>query len=336
MISLFFLKPVSTTGRRRYDEWIVALIAVALIAYGIFSPNLGFINTLGTVFMYVALTQAWNILGGYGGYLNFGMVTYFGIGAYTTALLFQFFEISPFITAPVAGLVTAAIGFLIGVPTLRLRGAYFAVVTMIITFAVQIAVLTLPFTQGAMGVYLPQLEASPRGVEQIFYFVFFALALLTTIVVYGVENSNFGWALVSIREDESAAEIVGVRTTEIKWIANLVAAFIAGVVGGIYAARVFYIEPMGTFTLDTSLNIVLMAVIGGAASWQGPLIGAPIVLLVAHWLRVIVTSEANRVIFSLVVILIALYVPAGVMGVVARARRLKAMGPAGAARSPTP
>lgn len=325
MISLFFLAPVSATGRRRTDEWIAALVAAALIVYGALSANLGLMNTLGTVFMYVALTQAWNILGGYGGYLNFGMVTYFGVGAYTTALLYQFYQLSPFLTAPVAGLTTALIGFLIGMPTLRLRGAYFAVVTMIITFAVQIAALTLPFTQGAMGIYMPQLSLSPHGVEQLFYFIFLGIALAATVLVYGIENSNFGWALVAIREDESGAEVIGVRTTEIKWIANLLAAFVAGLVGGIYAERIFYIEPVGTFTLDTSLNIVLMAVIGGAAAWQGALIGAPIILLVAHWLRVIVTSEANRVIFSLVVILIALYVPSGVMGMVAKARRLRAM-----------
>ena len=292
-----------------------------LVVYGLVSSDLGLLDTLGTVFMYIVLTQAWNILGGYGGYLNFGMVTYFGIGAYTTALLYQFFHVSPFFSAPLAGIAAAASGLLIGIPTLRLRGAYFAVVTMIITFATQIAVLVVPFTQGAMGVYLPQLAFSPRGIEVLFYFIFLGLAAATTALVYAIEHSNFGWALVAIREDEDAAEVVGVHTTEIKWTANALAAFLTGVVGGIYAQRVFYIEPTSTFTLDTSLNVVLMVVIGGAASWQGPLIGSSVVLLVAQFLRVTVTSEANRVIFSLIVILVALFVPRGVMGAITKARR---------------
>jgi branched-chain amino acid transport system permease protein len=321
MPSLFFLSPAKSAAYRRGD-WLAALaVALVLVVYGLVSSDLGLLDTLGTVFMYIVLTQAWNILGGYGGYLNFGMVTYFGIGAYTTALLYQFFHVSPFFSAPLAGIAAAASGLLIGIPTLRLRGAYFAVVTMIITFATQIAVLVVPFTQGAMGVYLPQLAFSPRGIEVLFYFIFLGLAAATTALVYAIEHSNFGWALVAIREDEDAAEVVGVHTTEIKWTANALAAFLTGVVGGIYAQRVFYIEPTSTFTLDTSLNVVLMVVIGGAASWQGPLIGSSVVLLVAQFLRVTVTSEANRVIFSLIVILVALFVPRGVMGAIAQARR---------------
>jgi branched-chain amino acid transport system permease protein len=316
MPSLFFLAPEKRPLARQWDVWTVAGVAVALIAYGATSHDLGFIDTLGTVFMYVVMTQAWNILGGYGGYLNFGIVTYFGIGAYTTALFYQFYQLSPFLTAPLAGVSAGIFGVLIGIPTLRLRGAYFAVVTMIITFAVEIATLTFNFTQGAMGVYLPQLSLEPRAVEQLFYFVFFALACLTTALVYGIEHSNFGWALVAIREDEDAAEIIGVRTVEIKWIANALAAFLTGLAGGLYAERVLYIEPTSTFTLDTSLNVVLMAVIGGASSWQGPLIGAPLVLLVAQFLRITITSDANRAVFSLIVILIALYVPGGIIGMV--------------------
>jgi branched-chain amino acid transport system permease protein len=128
-------------------------------------------------------------------------------------------------------------------------------------------------------------------------------------------------ALVAIREDEDAAEIIGVRVTAVKWIGNAVAGFAVGLVGGLYSIRILYIEPTSTFSLDISLNVVLMAVIGGAGTWQGPLIGAPLVLIVAELLRINVTSEVNRVIFSLVVILVALYVPRGFMGLLQRIHR---------------
>ena len=329
MLSLFFL-PSTNDSRgaqlRRLAVWLALLLALAV--YGALGRQLFLLSTLATVFLYVVLTQAWNILGGYGGYLNFGMVTFFGVGAYASAVLFQYFELSPFLTAPIAGLASALLGVLIGIPTLRIRGAYFALVTMIITFAVQTLVLDMPVTQGALGIYLQPLRLSPLGVERVFYFLFLGCAAAVTVLVYAIEHSNFGWALIAIREDEDAAEIVGVRTVEVKWIANGVAAFIAGVVGGLYAQRIMYIEPTGTFAFDISLNVVLMAVIGGAGTWQGPLIGAPLVLLAADMLRVTVTSEVNRTIFSVIVILIALFVPGGVMGVWTRWRRGRQKKPA--------
>ncbi len=323
MFSLYFLPSQQSADkdRQRVGRWATAAGVATLIGYGVFTRNFENLNMFGVIFMYVVMTQAWNILGGYGGYFNFGIVTFFGVGAYTTALLFHFFGLSPFLTAPLAGLAAALLAFLIGIPTLRLRGAYFAVVTMIVTFAMQILVLDLPFTQGAIGVFLSPLDLDPRTTEQLFYFVFLGAAAATTGLTYAIQHSNFGWALVAIREDEDAAEIIGVRTTAVKWIANAIAGFATGIVGGLYAIRILYIEPTSTFSLDISLNVVLMAVIGGAGTWQGPLIGAPLVLVVAEVLRVNVTSEVNRVIFSLIVIAMALYAPRGIMGLAYRLRR---------------
>jgi branched-chain amino acid transport system permease protein len=174
-----------------------------------------------------------------------------------------------------------------------------------------------------MGVFLTPLDLSPRATEQLFYFIFFSLALATTALIHTIENSNFGWALVAIREDEDAAEIIGVRTTAVKWAGNAIAGFATGLVGGIYAIRILYIEPTSTFSLDISLNVVLMAVIGGVGTWLGPLVGTPLVLLVAEALRVTVTSEVNRAIFSLIVIVMALYLPRGLTGLIARLRIFK-------------
>ena len=321
MLSVFYLR----SGRKTRYAWIASLLWLAVLAgllfYGYFGTQLFILSTLGTVFLYMVLTQAWNILGGYGGYLNFGMVMFFGVGAYATGILFHYFQLSPFLTAPIGGLAAAVAGLVIGIPTLRIRGAYFALVTMIITFAVQVLALNLTITQGALGIYLQPLPLKPASVERLFYFIFLGLAVAVTVLVYFIQHSNIGSALVAIREDEDAAEIIGVRTTEVKWVANALAAFIAGLVGGLYAQRILYIEPSGTFAFDISLNVVLMAVIGGPGTWQGPLIGAPLVLLVADALRVTFTSEVNRAIFSVIVILIALFVPGGVMGLIEGWRR---------------
>lgn len=176
MLSVFMIRPPGGTGTSRYLGPVLWLLVLAgLVSYGVLGTQLFVLSTLATVFLYVVLTQAWNILGGYGGYLNFGMVTFFGIGAYTSAMLFHHYGLSPFLTAPVAGVAAAIAGLLIGIPTLRLRGAYFALVTMIITFAVQILVLDVDVTQGALGIYLPTLSLTPLGVERLFYFFFSVL-----------------------------------------------------------------------------------------------------------------------------------------------------------------
>jgi branched-chain amino acid transport system permease protein len=316
MLSMFFVRRGGAENKSiRFVGLLLCLLGLsALVLYGALGTKQAILSLLGTVFLYVALTQAWNILGGYGGYLNFGTATFFGVGAYTTGVLFHHYGLSPFLTAPLAGLVAAFLGIVVGIPTLRLRGAYFAIVTMIITFAVQIVVLDSSFTQGPMGIFLPPLKLSPLALERLFFFVFLGTAVAVTLLVYTIENSNFGWALVAIREDEDAAEVIGVKTTRIKYLANAIATFIIGVLGGLYAQRIMYIDPTGAFSFDVSLNVVLMAVIGGAGTWQGPLIAAPLILVVADMLRVTFTSEVNRVIFSIVMILIALYLPHGAMG----------------------
>lgn len=174
------------------------------------------------------------------------------------------------------------------------------------------------------------MAVSPRAASQVFYFVFFGVALLATIAVYFIERSRFGYALVAIREDEDAADVLGVRTTIVKTTALLIGAAIAGIIGGIYSAEILYIEPSGTFALDNSLNVVLIAIVGGAGSWQGALIGAPVILLVADFLRVGIShvslggaqlpTEFNRLFFGAVLIAVALYAPSGIMGVLRRVR----------------
>ncbi|HZV50913.1 MAG TPA: branched-chain amino acid ABC transporter permease [Candidatus Dormibacteraeota bacterium] len=300
--------------RRRVWAPVGALVLAGLVALGLVSDDLALLDSLGVIFMYVVLTQAWNVLGGYGGYMNFGMAAFFGVGAYTTAVIGHSWPVSPVLATAAAGLASGLFALVVGIPTLRLRGAYFAIATLIVTFAVELVALNAPFTQGSLGIYLKVLPLSPLQTEQLFYFVFLGLMLAATVIVFLIERSHFGWALVAVREDENAAEVLGVRTTRVKILALLLGAVMAGIVGGIYSYRVLYIEPAGTFAIDTSLNVVLMAVLGGAGFWQGPLIGAPVVMAVGDVLRVAVASEVNRLIFGAILVAVALFAPNGVMG----------------------
>lgn len=291
-----------------------------LVVYGVLGSQLFVLNALGTVFLYIALAQSWNLLGGYAGYANFGPVAFFGIGAYTSAILWHDAQLSPFATAPFAGLVAALAGLLVGWPTLRLRGAYFAVVTMMVAFAMQILAFNLPVTQGALGIYLPRLELSPIATERLFYYIFMAFAAAVTALTYVIEHTKIGWALIAIRDDEDAAEVAGVRTAWVKTWINAAACLIAGVAGSLYAQRVGYIEPTTVFSIDITLDIVLIVIVGGMGAWFGPLIGAPFILLSADLLRVTFTSEINRALLGTAMIAFALLLPKGIAGALKKRR----------------
>ncbi|MCS7171839.1 MAG: branched-chain amino acid ABC transporter permease [Armatimonadetes bacterium] len=318
---------------RRHALGAAALLGI-VVGIGAWWEGLGLLSTLTNVFLFLLLTQAWNFLGGYAGYLNLAMAVFFGVGAYTTGILAYRWGWSPLLTFPLGGLMAVLWAAAVGVPSLRVRGPYFAVLTMILGFLAQVLAYNVPWTRGAMGIYVSPLPWDRRVVEQFFYFTYLGLALLVTGIAARIQSSRFGAALVAVREDEVAAGVLGVRTTWVKVAALLLGAFWAGVAGGLYTQRIGYIEPTGVFSLDISVDVVLMAMVGGAGTWQGPLLGVPLVMLVAELLRVGVVhlglfgaripAEFNRAVFGAALVLIALYAPQGLMGLVRpfRGRRL--------------
>ena len=305
--------------------WAVALAAAVGIGAG---AELGFMTLATNALMYALLTQGWNVLSGYGGYMNFGMVVFFGLGAYGTAIPYDRLGWSPWLTLPLAGAVAALLALIIGVPSLRLRGPYFAILTLTISFLVQVWAFNSDLTRGAAGIYLESPGDSARAAEQIFYFAFLALVVASALAVWRMERSRFGYALRAIREDEDAAAVLGVRTVRVKLLAFLAGAFMAGVAGGLYAYRLAYIEPGGTFDLGISVNVVLMCVVGGLGAWQGPLIGAPLVIFLSEALRVglartelfgaTVPPAFNRIVLGAILVGFALFAKEGIVGLLRR------------------
>ena len=283
-----------------------------------------------TILLYVVLVQAWNILGGYVGYLNLGTAAFFGVGSYTVGMLTYHFGWPPFASAGVAGVTAVLVALALAAPTLRLRGAYFAIMTLIVTFILQTVALNWPATQGAIGIFLTPATPNPRLNEMIFFAIYLVLGVLLTMGVMVMERSRIGNALRAVREDEDAASVLGIDTTRVKTIAFVVGAGFAGVVGGIQGYRLSYVEPFGAFDIALSINVVVMAVLGGAGSWAGPLIGAPAVVALAELFRVAVTHvqvfgqtlpiELNRLGLGTIIILLALFAPRGVVGIFQRVR----------------
>lgn len=324
----------ASAGVRKARWWVTPL--VALVIFAVLAPmggvlGLGALTTLTTVMFYTVIAQGWNLLGGFGGYLNFGAAVFAGTGAYTAAWLNTEFEWSLWQTLIPAAIAAAFVSLIVGVATLRLRSHYFAIFTLVLTFLATVVVKNWPALGGAAGLFtFVDGDFNSRGLAMLFFYVLFGMALAATIIAYFVEHSNFGYALRAISEDEPAAQVLGVKTTSVKLWALLAGAGLGGLAGAVYAFFTGYIEPAGTFSLDLALDIVLVCVIGGMRSWLGPLIGSIIVVLLEQWLRVIVPNidffgftipaETNRLVLGILLLIFALFIRRGVVGLFSRRR----------------
>ncbi|NOY45207.1 MAG: branched-chain amino acid ABC transporter permease [Deltaproteobacteria bacterium] len=270
--------------------------------------------------MWIGLAVAWDVLGGYTGYLNFGHGAFFGLGAYTTAVLMMRGH-WPFALALVAGGVTAgAAAVVAGLPTLRLKGAYFAIATWALSRAVQQLALVLEFTGGPDGMRLP-----PFLNPMFFYYLMWALVTAIFVVLWILlERSAFGLKLQAIREDEEGAMALGLRPTAIKVQAFVLSTVPAGILGGVYAYWITFIDPasvLGDLVTDQS---VVMAVFGGLGTLVGPAVGA--VLIYAFktffWAYLSEYQVLYLIILGTVIALSVVFLPDGLIGLMAR-RRIK-------------
>lgn len=306
---------------KRLAGWLVTvLVVVAAFAFGgvgqIADVQIGSI-----VLMYAAMAEGWNLLGGYGGYMNFGTVMFFGVGAYTTAMANAGWHLNPLLTLPLAALAAAAAGAALGIPALRLRGHYFAIATFILTLAVQALALVAGFTHGATGMYITGVTLDPVQATRLYFDLFLVLTVIAALICWGLERTRWHSALVAIREDEDAADVLGVPVTRYKSVALIIGAAIAGAVGCVYATQLYYIEPNGTFDFNISLGVVVAAVLGGAGTWYGPLIGAVITELIAQELFVHVQGVYNQLSYGALLVVVVLVAPGGLASLRLRRRR---------------
>ena len=311
----------------RHDGRYVTGVLVACAFLPLLRPQEYVLTFLYNLFSYAAMASAWNILGGLAGYLSFGHVAFFGCGAYVTGLMLVRWGWSPLATAPLGGLAAAMLALVAGYPTLRLRGPYFTVVTVVMVLAVKIVVLNVPWTGAAMGLWMPFPPWDPFVSRVIFYEAVLVILLATLLGVRWVLHSKFGFGLRTIREDEDAAAAIGVPAFRLKLGALLLSAFVCGMVGAVHGHDRSYLHPDFMFDLHPSIMIVLMALFGGRDHWLGPLIGAVAVMIADELLTVYVGTEAARMLFGLLLIVVIVFLPAGVISL--RVRRQPKPVPAG-------
>jgi branched-chain amino acid transport system permease protein len=321
-------------GRLRNRRTGLIALGLLLVAFPLFDPDLYYLRLMAGLFIFVALAESWNMLGGYTGYISLGHVAFVGVGAYAAAIGLTRYGISPFLFAPLSGALAVLLALIIGYPTLRLRGPYFAVTTLSIAFLAQVFAANSTQTGGGLGISMPALPFNIEVSEAIFYWVFLLITALTVLVAYKVEHSRFGLALLAVRNDEDVAEVFGVNTVRVKLAALCLSAFFPGVLGAIYGYHLGYIEPRIAFDIGLSIDIVLMSLLGGSGRWIGPIIGASIVYLLSQMLALSISGELNRVIFGLILVVVIMAMPRGVLGLFSR--RARPAQPAGEQPAPTP
>ncbi len=264
-------------------------------------------NVMVTLFIYIILSQSWNLIGGYAGQVNLGIVAFFGVSTMVTHFLWKagypvYFAIS---TGSLSAGVLAA---LIGLPTLRLRGMYFAVGTLALAQAAQTVVANIFVRQVSMPASLmTNYSLTPR------YYLGLLLLVITMAVVYFVTRSKVGLAMVAIRDDEQAAQVTGVKVFKCKVIALLISALLAGLAGGFYAyVRLSFWQISIVFSPLWTFDALLAVVIGGAGTLGGPIIGS-IFLIVLSEIFANNLGQAHLIIFGFLFILVVLFLPRGLM-----------------------
>jgi branched-chain amino acid transport system permease protein len=299
----------------------VAVVVLILALFPLLSPPVYFMSMLYMVFLYVILAESWNIIGGFAGYLSFGHVAFFGIGAYTTAFLMNRLALSPLATilsSVPAGAVAAAVAFIIGYPCLRLRGPYFAVITMCFAFIVHMVTQNIEIFGGVEGLWLKAMKLPIGTIRAIFFEIMLGLMVGVVLLVRWVEKSKLGVGLVTIREDEEVAQTLGIHTPRLKILAFALSAFFPGMAGGIHAYYLTYISPEIVFDVMVSILIVLMTLFGGGGSWVGALIGAISLSLINELLVTFVRAEIARIIYGFLFVWVIIFMPNGIMEFIRR------------------
>jgi branched-chain amino acid transport system permease protein len=305
------------------------LIALAVIALGFILTavidNRYYFFAAYVILQYIVLATAWNILGGYTGYVNFGTPAFFALGAYTTIVLTLAYRAPLPVLILSGGLIAGLLGLGMGYLTLRLKGVFFSIATLALTVVLQTLVINWPYVGGAKGINIirpPTLPLFTTYVEFLFV-VMVGLAVGAVTVAWWIERSWIGRGLAAIRDNEEAAECLGVPTLRLKLFATTLSGFLMGVAGAPFPYYVTFVEPSSAFNLDYAVNSLAMPMIGGTMTWVGPLVGAILLGTAQQAAMVTISSELNLLIVGVVLVAFVILAPDGIVGLIHRVLKRK-------------
>jgi branched-chain amino acid transport system permease protein len=305
------------------------VVAVAVIGFGFLLGGLRinpYIYFAGyVVLQYVVIATAWNVLGGYAGYVNFGTPAFFALGAYTSIALREAFNAPLPVLILCGGLVAGLLGLGIGYLTLRLKGVFFSIATFALSVVLQTLIINWDYVGGAKGYTLIRPPAPFfRSWAVLLFILMVVLAVVTVLVARTIERSWIGRGLAALRDNEEAAECMGVPTLRLKLFATTISGFFLGVAGAPFPYYVTYVEPSSTFDLNYAVNALAMPMIGGTTTWLGPVVGAILLGTAQQVATVTISSELNLLIVGVVLVLFVVLAPEGLTGLVRKLRRRRA------------
>ena len=270
------------------------------------------------ILQFIVLATAWNILGGYAGYVNFGVPAFVAVGAYTAVVLFKSIQAPLIVQILGGGILAGALGLGVGLLTLKLRGIFFSIATVAVVFILETVVMNWRYVGGATGLQLTR----PSDVwifdsyTRMLFFVMGLLAIGAIAIARYIQDSYLGQGLRAVRDSEEAAECSGVPTLKIKLIACTVSGALMGIAGAPMPMYLSYIEPTSTFNLSYSISALGMPIIGGTSHWLGPLIGAILLGTIQQVVTVTISSELNVLVVGVLLVLFVVLAPEGVLGLV--------------------
>jgi branched-chain amino acid transport system permease protein len=278
------------------------------------------------VLQFIVLATAWNILGGYTGYVNFGSAAFFAIGAYTSIFFYKAYPLPIPVLIVIGGVLSGLMGLGMGYLTLRLRGAFFAIGTLALAVVLQTIVTNWRYLGGARGAYVirPDEIAVIGPYIQYLFLLMLGLSVLALSIARGIERSQLGYGFATIRDDELAAEASGVPTLRLKLIATTISGALMGMAGAPFPYYLGYVQPSSAFGLEYAVNAIAMPMIGGTTSWVGPLIGAIILATLQQWATVTFTSEFGVLLVGVLLVVFVILAPKGIIGLVESFTRGKA------------
>jgi branched-chain amino acid transport system permease protein len=270
------------------------------------------------VLQYIVLATAWNILGGYTGYVNFGVAAFFALGAYCTVVLHKTIPSLPLPVMMLAGgVISGLIGLGMGYLTLRLRGTFFSIATLAMAVVAQTLITNWNFVGGSRGAYIIRPANSPifpGDYIQYLFLVMLLLSVLSVVLARAIQHSRLGYGFSAIRDDELAAEASGVPTLRLKLIATTLSGGLMGVAGAPLPYYVTYLDPSSGFSLSYAVNTIAMPLIGGTATWLGPVVGAILLGTLQQVATVTISSALSLLLVGLLLVGFVIAAPKGIVG----------------------
>jgi len=317
---------ISATRSLERPIWLPTLIVGVLLvvpALQFFGGYNYVLHMLLYVMMYSAMASSWNILGGYTGYISLGHNVFFCIGGYFSGLILAYFRISTLITAPLAGVVVAVFGFLVGLIAIKMRGPTFIISSIALLMIARILFDNWDFIDGSNGITLGQLDMTAQWIKLPYYYGFLVIAVITIYTSYRIKHSKFGLHLRAISQDEVKAESAGINTWLYKSVAFAISAFFVGVCGAVWGEYLTFLRPNIFLILLISVNMVLMCILGGKGTVAGPIIGAILIIAFNETsVALLGRSEINILSTGLIMVVVIKFYPNGIVGTLARMKKL--------------